>query len=110
MHLLKLKKAKGKKRGRKGKKGFPSDQQLWASLLGDSVATVNTEVGASDIVGGVGQKEGHGAHEVLGGAHLALGDEGGPLPLEGWVVVENLLGAVVIGGFFDQSQNRNIIF
>lgn len=65
--------------------------------LRDGVATVDAEVGAGDIVGGIRQQEGHGAHKVLGRAHLALGDERGPLLLEVRVVVEDLLGAVVGG-------------
>lgn len=64
------------------------------SHLSDGVTTIDAEVGASDIVGGIGQQESHGAHEILGRAHLSLGYERGPLLLEVWVVVKDLLGAV----------------
>lgn len=57
------------------------------------VTTVNAELGASHVAGGIGEEEGDGAHEILGLAHLALGDEGDPLLGELGVLVENLLGA-----------------
>jgi len=72
-----------------------------ACRLGDGVAAVDANVGARDILRRVGQQEGDGAHEVLGLAHLALGDERGPLLLEVGVLVEDLLsegGEHVTGG------------
>lgn len=69
--------------------------------LGDSIATVDTEIGAGHVLAGVGQEEGDGAHEVLGLAHLALGDERGPLLAQVRVLVEDLLrqgGEHVAGG------------
>lgn len=62
--------------------------------LGDGVATVDTQLGAGDVVGGITAEEGDSTHEVLWAAHLALWDEGGPLVGELGVVVEDLLGAV----------------
>lgn len=48
-------------------------------LLRGCVATVNAQLGTSHVARGVGEEEGDGAHEVLGLAHLALGDERDPL-------------------------------
>lgn len=58
------------------------------------VTTINAELGAGHVAGGVGKEEGDGAHEVLGLAHLALRDEGDPLLGELGVLVEDLLGAI----------------
>lgn len=63
-------------------------------LLRGRVATVNTELGAGHVAGGVGEEEGDGAHEVLGLAHLALRDERDPFLGELGVLVEDLLGAI----------------
>lgn len=62
--------------------------------LGDGVAAVDTDVSASGVHGRVRQQVVHRAHQVLGLAHAAHGDERGPLLLEVGVVVEDLLGAV----------------
>jgi hypothetical protein len=62
--------------------------------LRDSVATVNTQLGAGHVARGIGKEESDGTHEVLGLAHLALRNEGDPLLGELGVVVEDLLGAV----------------
>ena len=59
------------------------------------VAAVDPQIGASDVARGLGQQEGDGAHEVFGLAHVALGDEGDPLPLEVGVFIEDLLGPVL---------------
>lgn len=61
--------------------------------LGDGVSTVNTEIGAGHVSGGVAEEEGHGAHQVFWATHLALWDEAGPLVGELGVVVKDLLGA-----------------
>ena len=65
---------------------------LIASRLGASVTTVNTEIRTGDVLAGIGEQEGDRTHEVLGHPHLALGNEGGPLLLEIWVIIEDLLG------------------
>lgn len=64
---------------------------------GHGVAAVDTKVSTGDVAGRVRQQERQGAHEVLGPAHLALGDERNPLLPEVWVVVEYLLGAARCG-------------
>jgi hypothetical protein len=61
--------------------------------LRDSVATVNTQLGAGHVARSIGEEEGDGAHEVLGLAHLALRNERDPLLGELGVVVEDLFGA-----------------
>ena len=48
-------------------------------LLRGGVATVNAQLSTGHVAGSVGEEEGDGAHEVLGLAHLALGDERDPL-------------------------------
>ena len=63
-------------------------------LLRGRVATVNAQLGAGHVAGGVGEKEGDGTHEVLGLAHLALRDERDPLLGELGVLVKDLLGAI----------------
>jgi hypothetical protein len=62
--------------------------------LRDSVATVNTQLGAGHVARSIGEEEGDGTHKVLRLAHLALRNEGDPLLGELRVVVEDLLGAV----------------
>lgn len=62
--------------------------------LRDSVATINTQLRAGHVQGGIGEEEGDGTHEVLGLAHLALRDEGDPLLGELGVVVKDLLGTI----------------
>lgn len=62
--------------------------------LGDSVAAIDAEVGASDIASCITAKESNGTHKVFGAAHLALWDERDPLLCKLRVVVEDLLGAV----------------
>ena len=64
-------------------------------LLRGRVATVDAQLGAGHVAGGVGEKEGDGAHEVLGLAHLALGDERDPLLGELGVLIEDLLGTIL---------------
>lgn len=68
-----------------------------APPLGHGVTAINTEVGSSNVLRSIGQQEGNGTHQVDWLAHLALGDERGPLSLQVWVVVEDLLGAVGMG-------------
>lgn len=63
-------------------------------LLRGGVATVNAQLSTGHVAGSVGEEEGDGAHEVLGLAHLALGDERDPLLGELGVLVEDLLCAV----------------
>lgn len=60
--------------------------------LGDSVATVDTDISTSDVLAGVGEEEGDGAHQILGLAHLALRNQGRPLAVQVWVLVQDLLG------------------
>ena len=62
--------------------------------LGRGVATVNAQLGAGHVAGGVGEEESDGAHEVLRLAHLALGNERDPLLGELGVLVKDLLGAI----------------
>lgn len=63
--------------------------------LGDSVTAVNTEVGTSDISSRIRQQESHGSHEVFWTTHLALRNQTGPLLGKLWVVIKNLLGAII---------------
>lgn len=65
---------------------------IWRSLS-HGIATVDAEVGTGDVAAGIGEEVGDGAHEVLGLTHLADWDQGGPVLVEFWVVVENLLGS-----------------
>lgn len=60
--------------------------------LGQGVAAVNAEIRTGDVLGRVGEEEGHGAHQVFGGTHLADGDERDPLIAELGVLVEDLAG------------------
>lgn len=60
--------------------------------LRDSVTAINAQISTRHVVGRVGQQECDRAHEVLGRTHLALGNQRGPLLLEIWVVVHDLLG------------------
>lgn len=41
-------------------------------------------------------KEGDGTHEIFRSSHLSNGNQGRPLLLELWVVIENLLGPAVV--------------
>lgn len=60
--------------------------------LGNGVSTVNTEIRSSDVAGSVTQQESDGTHEVFRSTHLTLRDQRGPLPVQLWVLVKNLLG------------------
>lgn len=62
--------------------------------LGNGVTAIDAEIRTGHVRTGIGKQEGDGTHEILGLTHLALGNERGPLLLEVWVVVENLLGPV----------------
>lgn len=73
----------------------PKPGVFWEVHLGDSVAAIDTQIRAQDVVGRIRQQEDDRAHQVLGPAHLALGDQGGPLLLQVGVVFEYLLGAFV---------------
>jgi hypothetical protein len=53
-----------------------------------------SQVRACDITRRVRGQERHGAHQVFGLSHLALWDQGRPLFLEVWIVVEDFLGSV----------------
>jgi hypothetical protein len=62
--------------------------------LRDSVATVNTQLGAGHVARSIGEEEGDGTHKVLRLAHLALRNERDPLLGKLGVVIEDFLGAV----------------
>lgn len=64
------------------------------SSLSDGVATVHAEIGASDVSAGIRQQECDGAHQIVGLTHLTLGDKRGPLSLQVWLIVENLLSSI----------------
>lgn len=64
--------------------------QFEGICLGGGVTTVNTELSASDILGGITKQEGDSTHEVLGGSHFADGDQRSPLLVKLWVLVKNL--------------------
>lgn len=64
------------------------------ACLGHSVTTIDANISTRHIAAGIGEQEGHRAHEVLRLSHLALGNERSPLLLEVGVLVEDLLGAV----------------
>lgn len=93
---------KKKRKRSKEYKGQEVKEKIWKLLfffvfgftppLGDSVSTVNTEIRSSDVAGSVTQQEGDSTHEVFRSTHLALRDQRGPLPVQLWVLVENLLG------------------
>jgi hypothetical protein len=59
--------------------------------LSASVTTIDSQVGSSNVLRGIGEQEGDGTHQIDGRTHLALGDEGSPLSLQLRVIVENLL-------------------
>lgn len=61
--------------------------------LGQGVSTINTEIRARDVLGGIAKQERHGTHQVLGRPHLSNGDEGGPLITKLGVLIEDLTGA-----------------
>lgn len=65
-----------------------------AATLGQSVAAVDSEIGAGDVPRGIAQEEGDRAHEILRRAHLSDGDQRGPLVFEVGVFVEDLAGSV----------------
>jgi hypothetical protein len=67
-------------------------RRVWKLLRG-RVATIDTQLGAGHVAGGIGEEEGDGTHEVLRLAHLALRDERDPLLGELGVLVEDFLGA-----------------
>ena len=62
--------------------------------LGDGVSAVDSEVGAGDVFAGVAEQEGDRAHEVFRGTHLTLRDQGGPLAVQLWVVIEDFAGPI----------------
>lgn len=64
-----------------------------APRLGDGVAAVDAQVRARDVRRSIAGQEHGSAHQVLRPAHLADGNERGPLALELRVVIEDLLGA-----------------
>lgn len=66
-----------------------------AAHLSQGVSTVDTEIRARDVLGGIAKKEGYSAHQVLRGSHFSNGNEGGPLIAELGVLVEDLTGTVV---------------
>jgi hypothetical protein len=53
-----------------------------------------SQIRAGDIACSVGGEERHRAHQVFGLAHLALGNQGRPLFLQVWVIVEDFLGSI----------------
>lgn len=73
--------------------------------LGDGVATVDAKIGSGDVAGSVAQQESDGTHEVFGGPHLALGNQGCPLPVQLRVLFENLPGP--IGGPVSAKSQRS---
>lgn len=67
---------------------------MLVTRLRDSVATVDTQVCARDVLAGVREEKGDGTHEIDGLTHLTLRDQGCPLLLQIRVVVKDLLGPV----------------
>ena len=63
-------------------------------LLGNCVATIDTEISSGDVSSGVAEEEGDCPHEILWSSHLTLWNQAGPFLSELWVIVENLLGSV----------------
>lgn len=64
-----------------------------AKILSQSVASINTKIRPGDILGCVGEEEGHGAHQVFGDTHFADGDKRNPFIAELGVFVEDFAGA-----------------
>lgn len=80
-------------------------QKVKRKCLGQSVPAVDAEIRTGDVLGRVGEEEGHGAHQVFGCTHLADGDEGDPLIAELGVLVEDLAGPECIAlAHISQSQ------
>lgn len=70
-----------------------TDAEVVSTKLRNCVAAVDAKVSARDIVAGVREKIGDRAHQVFGLAHLAHRDERGPVFVQLWVLVEDLLGS-----------------
>ena len=60
----------------------------------DRVAAVNAQVCSGDIAARIAEEVGDSAHEIFWLAHLTLGDQGGPVLVEVWVIIEDLLGSM----------------
>ena len=63
--------------------------------LSNGVASVDPELGAGHVAGSFAQEESDGSHQILRLAHFALGDQGGPMLEQLWVVVEDFGGPVM---------------
>jgi len=64
-----------------------------AASLSAGVCTIDAQVSAIHVQTGIAGQERDGAHEILRAAHLTDRNEGSPLLLELWVIIEDLLGA-----------------
>ena len=64
--------------------------RLLCHALGDCVATIHAQVGASHVSGRVAAQEGDRTHEILRSAHFALRDQASPLVREFRVLVQDL--------------------
>lgn len=62
----------------------------WKPKSSQSITTINPQISTIDVRSGLTEQEGDGAHEILGGTHLAGGNERGPLLLELLVLVQDL--------------------
>lgn len=60
--------------------------------LGQGVAAIHPQVRAGDVLGGITEQEGNGAHEILRRSHLTGGDQGDPLVPQFRVLLEDLAG------------------
>jgi hypothetical protein len=54
------------------------------------VASVHSQVCSRHVTASLTQQEGDRAHQIFWSAHLAHRDQGGPLFLEVWIIVQNL--------------------
>lgn len=74
--------------------------------LSKSVTAVDADVGAGHVCAGIRQQECDGTHKIDGLAHLTLRDKRGPLLLEVWLFVKDLLGTIC--GFLLAAVMRDL--
>lgn len=63
--------------------------------LCDGVTSINAEICSGYVSRSIWEQKGNWSHQVFWLSHLTLWNEGDPLVLQIWVVIENLLGSEV---------------